>query len=106
MVHHCIELQWEKGSDRTYRQIGGPPPTVQETSSLYQRDSSVNKGAKTQGLKLMIVDRKGLCQEPMNMPTLRVQVDKMEPLLHDQHMILVHQDHAAESEGSQYKPLQ
>ena len=73
---------------------------------MYQREGSVNKGANTQRLKLMIVDRKRPCQEAMNMAILRVQVDKMKPLLHDQLMILVHQDHAAESEGSQEKPLQ
>ncbi len=101
MLHNGRKLQGEKGSDPSDREIGGPALTVQETCSLYQGDSCVHKGANTQCLKLVILDRKDLRQERVHIAILRIQVDDMEPVLHDQHMIVVQQDHAAESESGQ-----
>lgn len=105
MVQHAIQLPRDKRTDDDHREIGSPSLSEQETSPLCKRESGVHKGANTQCLQQLILNREDLRQEPMNRAILRVYVDHMEPLLDDKQMILIQQEQPAGSKCSQQQSL-
>ena len=72
---------------------------------MYKRESRIHKGANTQGLQQLIINRKDIREEQMNRAILRVHVDHMEPLLEDKQMILIQEEQPAGSKCNQQQSL-
>ena len=89
LIQQAIQLPRDKRTDDSHRKIGTSSLSEQETSLLYKRESGIHKGANTQCLQQLIVNREDLREESMNRAILRGQMDHMEPPLDDKQMILI-----------------